>query len=106
MPRASALVSHKKDCCRGARLRPGWKPPSGLWETERMKKPFLRVTKWLGDIPVEAICALCPDFVFRASSSHHRPNKIEYQEKLQQSFDRHVKDTHPPADALHAPTGT
>jgi hypothetical protein len=70
-----------------------------------MKKPFLRVTKWLGDIPVEAICALCPDAVFRVASVHHRPNKTEYTEQLQRSFNRHVQDIHPPADASQMSTG-
>lgn len=70
-----------------------------LWETVHVKKPFLRVTKWLGDIPVEAVCILCPDIVFHAASAHHRPNKAEYQEKLQLSFDRHVEDAHPSANA-------
>jgi len=60
-----------------------------------MKKPSLRVTQWLGDIPVEGSCALCPDVKLRAASSHHRPNKAEYQEQLQRAFDRHVKDIHP-----------
>ena len=31
-----------------------------------MKKPTIRVTKWLGDIPVEANCSACPGVVFRA----------------------------------------
>src|SRR5260370_32296367 len=45
-----------------------------------MKKPSLRVTKWLGDIPVEGSCTSCPQVIFRAISTHHRPSKHEYQE--------------------------
>jgi hypothetical protein len=59
-----------------------------------MKKPALRVTKWLKDIPIEGRCNLCPGTLFRAVSSHHRPQKAEYIERLQQVFDRHVADLH------------
>jgi hypothetical protein len=59
-----------------------------------MQKPFLRVTKWLGDIPVEAECTSCPGDKFQAVSSHHRPNKAEYQEQLQRAFDRHCGEIH------------
>ena len=37
-----------------------------LWESEAMKKPTLRVTKWLGDIPIEANCTACSDLSFKA----------------------------------------
>jgi len=39
-----------------------------------MKKPTIRVAKWLGDIPVEAGCGVCTGVVFRAEGSGHRPN--------------------------------
>jgi hypothetical protein len=48
-----------------------------------MKKPMLRVTKWLKDIPVEGCCSLCPESLFRASSPHHRPQKAEYTKSLE-----------------------
>jgi hypothetical protein len=38
-----------------------------------MKKPTLRVTKWFGDIPVEAGCSACSGVVFEAKGSSHRP---------------------------------
>jgi hypothetical protein len=60
-----------------------------------MKRPLLRVTKWLAEIPVEACCSLCADAIFRPATSHHRPNKIEYQQKLQEAFDRHLFERHP-----------
>jgi hypothetical protein len=60
----------------------------------KMKKPAIRVTKWLADIPVEACCSLCPTEIFRASSTGHRPEKSNYQEQLQQAFDRHAADVH------------
>jgi hypothetical protein len=59
-----------------------------------MKKPAIRVTKWLGDIPVEAGCSMCPGVVFRAQGSGHRPNREEYQRSLQQQFDEHCKAMH------------
>lgn len=59
-----------------------------------MKKPILRVTKWLGDIPIEGCCSLCPGTFFRATSPYHRPQKAEYTESLQRAFDHHVSDLH------------
>jgi hypothetical protein len=40
-----------------------------------MKKPTIRVTKWLGDIPVEAGCSVRPGVVFKAKGSGHRPSR-------------------------------
>jgi len=54
----------------------------------------MRVTKWLGDIPIEGCSSLCPDTVFHPASSHHRPQKAEYIERLQRAFDSHVADLH------------
>jgi len=59
-----------------------------------MKKPLLRVTKWLGDIPIEGRCTLYPERLFHAASAHHRPQKAEYIERLQRAFDSHVADCH------------
>lgn len=59
-----------------------------------MKKPTIRVTKWLGDIPVEAICSVCPAVNFRAQGSSHRPDREEYRKSLQQQFDAHLKTEH------------
>jgi hypothetical protein len=58
-----------------------------------MKKPTLRVTKWLGNIPVEASCTLC-SAAFKAQSSGHRPDLVEYQKSLQAQFDEHCKLAH------------
>jgi hypothetical protein len=69
-------------------------PGKYLWQTCRMKKPFLRVTKWLKDIPVEGTCIACADSQFRANSVSHRPTREEYQRLLQLEFDRHVKAVH------------
>jgi hypothetical protein len=60
-----------------------------------MKKPAIRVTKWLADIPVEATCTACPNVSFRAQSTNHRPNREEYQRSLQSQFDAHCKSEHP-----------
>jgi hypothetical protein len=59
-----------------------------------MKKPFLRVTKWLADIPVEAQCTACANVSFRARGTSHRPSREEYQNSLQAQFDEHVKTAH------------
>jgi hypothetical protein len=60
-----------------------------------MKKPFLRVTKWLGNIPVEAECTACPAAgKFRPAPASHRPNREEYAKQLQRAFDNHFKSVH------------
>ena len=65
-----------------------------------MKKPFLRVIKWLGDIPVEARCRACGDEpVFRVTPTSHRPDREEYANQLQWAFDQHCKTAH--ADDAH-----
>jgi hypothetical protein len=58
-----------------------------------MKKPTLRVTKWLGDIFVEAHCTHCPAS-FKAQGTGHRPNRDEYQKSLQSHFDVHGRAAH------------
>jgi len=60
-----------------------------------MRKPTIRVTKWLRDIPVEASCTACPQVLFRAQSSSHKPTREEYQRSLQTQFDDHRKVAHP-----------
>jgi hypothetical protein len=59
-----------------------------------MKNPTIRVTKWLGDIPVEAGCSACPAVVFRAKGSGHPPNREEFQKSIQAQFDKHRKTAH------------
>ena len=54
-----------------------------------MKKPTLRVTRWLGGIPIKAHCTQCPTVSFKAQSASHRPNREEYQKSLQAQFDAH-----------------
>jgi hypothetical protein len=56
-----------------------------------MKKPTLRVTKWLADIPVEAHCTQCLTVSFKAQGAGHRPNREEYQKSLQAQFEVHCK---------------
>jgi hypothetical protein len=65
-----------------------------------MKTPFLRVTKWLGDIPVDAECTACHgEAKFRVTSSSHRPTREEYSRQLQNAFDHHLKTAHAPRDS-------
>ena len=59
-----------------------------------MKRPLLRVTKWLGTIPVEAECTACSGIKFRAQADSHRPDLAQYQRSLQMQFDEHVKLVH------------
>ena len=63
-----------------------------------MKKPTLRVTKWLVDTPVEAHCTQCPTVSFKARGASHRPNREEYQKSLQDQFDVHCKTVHSESD--------
>jgi hypothetical protein len=59
-----------------------------------MKKPMIRVTKWLSDIPVEAVCSACSGVALRAQGPGHRPNREEYQKSLQTQFDEHCNAAH------------
>jgi hypothetical protein len=61
--------------------------------------PSLRVTKWLGDIPVEGVCTSCPDAEFRPSWKNRRPNKSQNEEKMKQAFGRHFREVHTREDA-------
>jgi len=63
-----------------------------------MKKPWIRVTKWLGNIPVEAACTMCPAVYFQVKPIGHRPTREEYQQSLQNQFDAHVKAAHAKAE--------
>src|SRR5215470_9213640 len=58
------------------------------------KKPMVRVTKWLSDIPIEAQCTACPTVSFRAKVTNHRPNREEYKQSLQAQFDEHCRFVH------------
>jgi hypothetical protein len=69
-----------------------------------MKKPSLRVTKWLGDIPVAAECTSCAGVAFEVKSASHRPTREEYQKSLQSQFEAHLKKVHTLQDQTAAPT--
>lgn len=64
-----------------------------------MKKQLIRVTKWLGDIPVQAECTACAATHFQAKSASPRPNREEYQRSLQGQFDAHFKNVHMSEDS-------
>lgn len=64
-----------------------------------MRNPALRVTKWLGDIPVAAECTSCVAIRFEVNSTSHRPTREEYQKSLQNQFDAHLRKFHSRPDA-------
>jgi hypothetical protein len=68
-----------------------------------MKKPTVRVTKWLADIPVEATCSVCGNLSFHAKGQSHRPNRDEYARSLQAQFDEHFKLVHSKASEEPTP---
>jgi trans-aconitate methyltransferase len=68
-----------------------------------MKKPCLRVTKWLEDIPVEGACTSCLDSKFKVTSTSHRPNREEYQKLLQREFDHHLASVHTARESQQSP---
>lgn len=70
-----------------------------------MKKPSLRVSKWMGDIPVEAECTACAGVRFNVRPVSHRPNREEYLRSLQSAFDAHLKNAHPQEDANQSSPG-
>ena len=95
--------------CAGCRDHPAnCKSPNGshdpciLNQSSHMKRPFLRVTRWLGTIPLEAQCTACPASAFKAHFSGHRPELTQCQRSLQAQFDEHVRKIHPESDAIPA----
>ena len=65
----------------------------------RTKEPRLRVTRWLGDVPVEAECSSCANASFKVSEWNagepfHQPNRQRYQDILQLRFDQHLASVH------------
>ena len=59
-----------------------------------MKQPTIRVTKWLGDIPVEAHCTFCPAVTFKAKGEGHRPDREQFKKSLEAQFQEHRKLAH------------
>jgi len=63
-----------------------------------VKKPFLRVTKWLsGTIPVEAQCTACSArFAVEWNTQNvlQRASRDSCAQQLQQQFDQHVATVH------------
>src|ERR1700733_15858969 len=59
-----------------------------------MKRPSLRVSRWMGDIPVEGECTSCAGVRFNVRPISHRPNREEYQNSLQGAFGAHLKNVH------------
>jgi hypothetical protein len=59
-----------------------------------MKKPSLRVSKWMGTIPVEGECTACAGVRFNVRPISHRPNRLEYEKSLQSAFGAHYKNVH------------
>jgi hypothetical protein len=64
-----------------------------------MKMPSLKVTKWLGDIPIGGEYTSCPDAQFKPSWAYHEPQKAVNEEKMKQAFDRHCREVHMRWDA-------
>ena len=67
-----------------------------------MNKPSLRITKWMGNIPVEGGCTSCADVNLRVQATTHRPVLEEYQTALAAAFDLHFKQVHMRDDASQA----
>ncbi len=59
-----------------------------------MKKPIIGVTKWLGDIPVEANCKLVSRRRLQSEEFEPSAKPREYQKSLQEQVDSHCKAVH------------
>lgn len=65
----------------------------------RAMEPRLRITRWLGNVPVEAECSACANATFRISEWNsgepfHQPDRQHYQDILQLRFDLHLVNVH------------
>jgi len=66
-----------------------------------MKKPELRIRKYNGQSPIEAVCSSCGDAIpFFVAARGGKPE--DNQAELQAAFDRHFKETHLREDASQA----
>jgi hypothetical protein len=59
-----------------------------------MNKPSLRITKWMGNIPVEGGCTSCADVNLKVAATTRRPILEEYQTALETAFELHFKQIH------------
>jgi hypothetical protein len=67
-----------------------------------MNKPSLRITKWMGNIPVEGGCTSCSDVNLKVAATTHRPVAEEYRTALATAFELHFKLVHMREDASQA----
>ena len=63
------------------------------------EEPRLRVTKWLGSVPVEAECTACGDAIFKveewdSGEPLQKPDRQHYHDILQYGFDKHCAAAH------------
>jgi hypothetical protein len=65
-----------------------------------MKKPELKVTKLVGNAPVEGTCTACPTVGFETGSIVGDPK--EHQAELERLFADHFKRVHLHEDASQA----
>jgi hypothetical protein len=59
----------------------------------------MRVTKWFGDVPLEAECSACAVMRLKVAEWNsgeplHQPDRQHYQDILQQAFELHCKTAH------------
>ena len=59
-----------------------------------MKKPTIRVTKWLVDIPVGSRSQRVSWRRLQGKGSSRRPNREDYQKSPHEQFDAHCKAMH------------
>jgi hypothetical protein len=64
-----------------------------------ISSPSLRITKWMGNIPVEGGCTSCADVNLKVQATTHRPALEEYRTALAAAFELHFKHVHMRDDA-------
>ena len=73
-----------------------------MWETWGVKKPSLKITKGLGEMPVEGVCTACQDAVFVVKGLPLNPTVEKCTRELQEQFNKHFKKVHLREDASQA----
>jgi hypothetical protein len=64
-----------------------------------VQKPILKLTKWLGDIPIQGECSVCLSLETFATVPAARPDRTDCMEQLERAFARHVAEFHQPLRA-------
>jgi hypothetical protein len=60
----------------------------------KVNQPSLKLTKWLGDIPIHGECSFCLSLETFSTVPAAKPDRADCMEQLERAFARHVGEFH------------